>query len=228
MTKGHSFMHRKGKGYLFFHNAKNQHNLRVATLVTFILLAIEKLFTGSVAAYESGKIQFTLALSLHDVACILIYLAVAVLLAARVRYKYLLIPDFFLLAIKLYDGVKSFFKLITLYPSSSAYQKLDMAEKATESFLFSLFLVLLFVGKLMHTRRVYSKNYPFVCMRLLIACFPITVAFEILKAVMHLRSGAGAFPVFFLLSENILNEAFLDLPYFLLLMLMAFIPERRH
>lgn len=221
-------MHRKGKGYLFFHNTKNQHNLRVATFVMFLLLIAEKMLTSATAVFSSGELHFSFIIKPLDIICILVYCAVAVLLAAKVKYKYLLIPDFFLLAVKLYTAGKSLYELITLHGSSTDYDKISALSKATESLLFSLFLVLLFIGKLIHTRRAYSKNYPFVCMRLLIACFPVTVAFEVTKAWLKTMVNSNSFVVFFELTKNILNEAFLDLPYFLLLLLMAFVPESRH
>lgn len=221
-------MHTKGKGYLFFHNAKNQHNLRVATFITFLLLVVEKLLSGATAIVNSGQISFTFTVKISDVICILVYFTVAILLAANVKYKYLLIPDFFLLGVKLYVGTVNIYKLIVLHGVSTPYEKISALSKASECLLFSLFLILLFIGKLIHTRRVYSKNYPFVCMRLLIACFPITVGFEIAKAWLQTHINADTFVVFFELTKNILNEAFLDLPYFLLLLLLAFVPESRH
>jgi tellurite resistance protein TehA-like permease len=139
-----------------------------------------------------------------------------------------LIPDFFLLFVKLYTVAKNAHHLFANYETSSLYEKISAFSKASEGLLFSLFLILLFIGKLIHTRRVYSKNYPFVCMRLLIACFPITAGLEALKAFIKIQMSTDTFVWFFELSKNILNEAFLDLPYFLLLLLMAFVPETRH
>ena len=221
-------MKRKSRGYLFFHNTKNQHNLRIATHIMFLLLVIEKLVTSATAYLSTGELLFSFSLKLTDIICISVYVSVAILLAAEVKYKYLLIPDFFLLFVKLYTVAQNLYRLFAHYETSSLYEKIAALSKVSEGLLFSLFLILLFIGKLIHTRRVYSKNYPFVCMRLLIACFPVTVGFEVLKTVIKAQINADALVYFFELTKNILNEAFLDLPYFLLLLLLAFVPETRH
>ncbi|MEE0839531.1 MAG: hypothetical protein U0L72_03140 [Acutalibacteraceae bacterium] len=218
---------RSKRSIIYFHNAKHQHNLRVATFILFISLVIEKALSSATAFYNSEKLIFTLSFSHTDVICILVYLSVSILLALKVKYQYLLIPDFVLLFVKLYTAVMSIHHLID-YTMHTDYELVSYFSKAIESLLFSLFLILLFIGKLFHTKRAYSKNYPFVCMRLLIACFPITVIFEIVKMILKMKTATYPFLLIFDFAKNILNEAFLDLPYFLLLMLMAFVPQNRY
>lgn len=219
-------MKQKTNPYLFFHSAKNQHNLRLFTFIAFLFLVIEKILAGATATYIGKNLVFYFTLLPIDIFCVIIYLSVAILLEAKVKYKYLLIPDFFLLFIKLYTVGTSLFYLLT--EKTTKTNIFIHLSKLSESILFSIFLILLFIGKLTHPKRRYSKTYPFVCMRLLIACFPVTIIFEILKAISRIEIHTSGFLIFLSLCENILNEAFLDLPYFLLLLLMAFVPENRY
>ncbi len=219
-------MKRKSNPYLFFLHAKNQHNLRLFTFIAFVFLAFEKIIAGASATYNDKNLLFYFTISPTDLLCIAIYLSVAILLVARVKYKYLLIPDFFLLFVKLYHFITSFIHLINQELTKT--DKLIYFSKFIESFLFSLFLIFLFTGKLMHHSRRYSKTYPFVCMRLLISCFPVTILFEILKTLSRIEAHTPSILIFLSVCENILNEAFLDLPYFLLLLLIAFVPENKY
>ena len=219
-------MKQKSNHYLFFLHAKNQHNLRFFTFIAFIFLAFEKIIAGASATYIDKNLLFYFTILPTDLLCIAIYLSVAVLLVARVKYKYLLIPDFFLLFVKLYHFATSFIHLIS--EELTKTDKLIYFSKLIESFLFSLFLIFLFTGKLIHHSRKYSKTYPFVCMRLLISCFPVTILFEILKTLSRIEAHTPSLLIFLSVCENILNEAFLDLPYFLLLLLMAFVPENKY
>ncbi|MEE0945293.1 MAG: hypothetical protein U0M42_00510 [Acutalibacteraceae bacterium] len=215
-------------GIIYFHSAKHQHDLRVATFIMFLSLIVEKALSGAKALYSSGHLVFTMSFSITDIISILVYISVAILLALKVRYTFLLIPDFALLGVKLYTAFESIHHLIFLSDTATDYEMLSYFSKASESLLFSVFLVLLFIGKLFHTKRAYSKNYPFVCMRLIIACFPVTVIFEVLKMIIKMNSSTYPFIVIFDFLKNILNEAFLDLPYLLLLLLMAFVPQNRY
>lgn len=213
------------RGILYFHSEKHQHNLRVATFIMFLSLVIEKTLSCSTASFNSGELLLNISFKFTDIVSILVYFSVSVLLALKANYTLLLIPDFFLLCVKLYTAATS---LIHLFDTRATnYERISYLSKFSESILFSLFLILLFIGKLFHTGRVYSKNYPFVCMRLLIACFPITVLFEIIKITMD-EAQKFAVVRFLDFARNIINEAFLDLPYFLLLMLLAFVPQNRY
>ncbi len=218
---------RAKRSIIYFHNTKHQHDLRVATFIMFLSLVIEKALSGATALYNSGNLIFTLSFSPIDIICILVYLSVSVLLALKVKYHYLLLPDFVLLFVKLYTAFISIHHLID-YVDYTDYEIVSYFSKAIESLLFSLFLILLFIGKLFHTKRAYSKNYPFVCMRLLVACFPVTVILETVKMILKMETAQYPFLVIFEFAKNILNEAFLDLPYFLLLLLMAFVPQNRY
>ncbi len=221
-------MYQKSKGYLFFHSPQKQHNLMVATFIAFLLLIAEKSILSANAHLHSDGLYFEFYLSLTDVMYIIIYTCVAVLLALHATYKHLLIPDFFLLGIKVYHVFFDSAYLIKNLNALSSVQQMDYICTIVESIIFSVFLILLFIGKLMHTSRHYHKVYPFVCMRLLIFCFPITVILQCIKAWLALGSSNHTFYIIFNLIKNILNEAFLDLPYFLLLLLLAFVPEKRY
>lgn len=216
------------RGHLFFHNEKHQHNLRVATFIMFLSLVVERLIYNADISYNSGNITAFLSIKPADCMCILVYFSVSILLALKVKYAYLLIPDFFLLGVKLYTAGASIYKVTALYTHYSEYEIFTYFSKAVESILFSLFLILLFIGKLCHTKRSYSKRYPFVCMHLLIACFPVTVVFEIIKAIIAYNGHYNPIVTLIQLAGNVVQEAFLDLPYLLLLMLLAFVPQNRY
>ncbi len=216
------------RGHLFFHNEKHQHNLRVATFIMFLSLVVERLVYNADLSYKSGNITALLSIRPEDAISILVYFSVSVLLALKVKYTYLLIPDFFLLGVKLYTAGTSIYKITALYTHYTEYEIFTYFSKAVECVLFSAFLILLFIGKLCHTKRSYSKRYPFVCMHLLVACFPVTVVFEIIKVIISYGSYYNPIVPFVQLVSNVVNEAFLDLPYLLLLMLMAFVPQNRY
>lgn len=216
------------RAHLFFHNEKHQHNLRVATFIMFLSLVVERLIYNADLSYKDGNITAFLSLKPADCISILVYFSVSVLLALKVKYTYLLIPDFFLLGVKLYTAGTSIYKITALYTHYTEYEIFTYFSKAVECILFSAFLILFFIGKLCHTRRNYSKRYPFVCMHLLIACFPVTVLFEIIKIIIAFEDYKNPIVLFLQFAGNVVNEAFLDLPYLLLLLLMAFVPQNRY
>lgn len=213
---------------MFFHSEKNQHNLRVATFIMFLSLVVERLISNTDFSYKSGEIFATLTLKPVDSVCVLVYFSVSVLLALKAKYVYLLIPDFFLLAAKLYTAGVSFYKVSVLHANYTDYEKFSYFAKGVECVLFSTFLILLFIGKLCHTSRAYSKQYPFVCIHLIVTCFPVTIVFEIIKVMIVYNNYKNSIALFFDFAANIVNEAFLDLPYLLLLLLMVFVPQNRY
>ena len=216
------------RGHLFFHNEKHQPNLRVATFIMFLSLVIERLLYNADISYKGGNITALLSIKPVDFISIMVYFTVSVLLALKVRYTYLLIPDFFLLGVKLYTAGTSIYKITMHSGELGNYEIFTYFSKAMECVLFSAFLILFFIGKLCHTGRSYSHRYPFVCMHLLISCFPITVIFEAIKVIISYSDSKYPIVLFLRFAGNIINEAFLDLPYLLLLLLMAFVPLNRY
>lgn len=202
---------------------------KYATFFMFVILAAESLVYYAEAFYYQGDLVFRIHLEPLKIASTLIYLSVAILVGLKVRYRLLLVPDFFLLCIKLYTAVKSFIHLSELEGFSLAdAEYADLLEKGTESALFSLFLIVLFIGKLSHPKKELHEKLPFICFGALAACFPFTLFFEIVKAVseMSLTDNTTALVVFNFV-RGVLGEIFLDLPYALLIILVFFIPERR-
>lgn len=217
-------MSRKEQLAVIFAEEKRGHDLRLFTFTMFVFLVIEKALSTATAVYQKGEILFSFTLREIDVVSILIYLSMAVLIAFRVRYKYLLIPDFALLGVKVYSMISA--ASVLLGGEQNTLSRFSAVENLVESFLFSLFLLTLFAGKLLHTKHRFSKEYPFHCMRLLIFCFPITVLFEVVKIFIATELHQYPFVILFNFAKGVLNEAFLDLPYFLLVLLICFVPHR--
>ncbi len=208
-----------------FHSRERQHQLWLWTCWMFVFLAVEKVLAGAVAAYENGMLHFSFSLKDVDIVCIAVYATVAVLIARRVKYMYLLFPDFVLFGVKIYTAATAIFALIK--GVSTSVEMLAAWETATESVLFALFLLVLFAGKLGHPHGRVARRYPLHCARLLIACFAVTVLFEAAKCVVAVELHEYPTVVAFNFVKGVLGETLLDAPYYLLLTMLCFVPQRR-
>ena len=204
--------------FLGRHN-RNRH-LNTVTFIMFIFLAIEKAVSGMTMRYEAGKAFFDFTFSLADVLQLLIYISMAVLISQKVKHKYLLIPDFVLLCIKLYAAVSGLVTLLGMH-YSNVLNELAVLEKTVESLLFALFLLLLFTGKLSHSVRAASLC-PVMCLGVLSLCIPATVVFEILKLYVEEQMNYPLYMEIFVFLRGLINETFLDLPYAMLILLVFY------
>ncbi len=204
---------------VYFADLSRQRKLKIFTFAMFLALMIEKLLSGATAAYMGNDVHFYFSLSIKDVICAAIYLSTAFMLAVGVEYKYLLIPDFVLFAIKGFNIISGVTRIVT-QSQIDIIAELSVIESIVESFLFAMFLLALFAGKLSHGKIL--PNFPVLCLRLLIFCFPVTVIFEIVKLVVATELHQYPFIVCFNFAKGVLNEAFLDLPYFLLVLTVCF------
>lgn len=207
-----------------FHSKKRQHQLWLWTRWMFVFLAVEKALAGAQAVYENRQLHFLFSLGEIDLVCIAVYTAVAILLALRVPYVYLLFPDFVLFGVKLYTAAAAIHSLLRggLLPTETV----TAAETATESVLFALFLAVLFAGKLGHPHSRAARRYPLYCARLLIACFVVTVLFEVVKCIAAVELHQYPFVVIFNFIKGVVGETLLDAPYYLLLTLLCFVPQK--
>lgn len=211
----------------FFESRKRQKSLIRATVVFFLFLAAETVFSGITAVYEMGGTHLDFYLPFTKVLSVMIYMSMAVLIHKKISYKLLLIPDFFLLVIKLYYVISGI-RHITTLNTVGIYTTLSEWEHITENALFCLFLITLFACKLLPSRESIHLKLPYICLSALILCFPFTVTFEVVKAInetsLHSLTFKGALFNFFM---NVLNEAVLDLPYALLLIVIFFVPQEQ-
>lgn len=209
----------------FFESKKRQKRLLIITVIMFICLAVETAVSGLLAVYEQGGTHFDFHLKPSKILSITVYLSVAVLLYKKVNYKLLLIPDFFLFGIKLYTVFSSVYYL---YGTDTVgyYTTLNELEHITESGLFCLFLLTLFMSKLLPASESMHLKLPYICLGSLVLCFPFTVIFEVIKAAnetaLHALPLSAAIFNFFV---GVVSEAFLDLPYALLLLVVFFVPQ---
>lgn len=206
------------------HSKERQHLLWQWTRWMFVFLAVEKVLSGAVAVYEERHLHFTFSLSDIDLICIAVYTAVAILVTLRVRYTYLLFPDFVLFGVKLYTAVTAVLALVK--GGMIATDTLAAVETAVESVLFAAFLAVLFWGKLSHKHGRITRRYPLYCARLLIACFIVTVLFEAVKCVVAVELHQYPFVVAFNFVKGVLGETLLDAPYYLLLTMLCFVPQK--
>lgn len=213
----------------YYSGISHQRIHKYATFFMFVMLAAESLIYYVEAFYYEGDLVFRIHIEPLKIASTIIYLAVAILIGMKVQYKLLLIPDFFLLCIKLYTAAESFIQLSQLDSFSlSDTGCADLLEKGTESALFSLFLIVLFTGKLTHPRQEIYEKLPFICFAALAACFPFTLFFEVIKLLNEASVTEHTTAlIVFSFTRGILNEIFLDLPYAMLIILVFFIPERK-
>ncbi|MBE6767978.1 MAG: hypothetical protein E7549_03605 [Ruminococcaceae bacterium] len=206
------------------HSKERQRLLWQWTRWMFVFLAVEKALSGAVAVYEDRHLHF--AFSLHDIdlICIGVYVAVAILITLRVRYTYLLFPDFVLFGVKAYTAAAATVALCK--GGMLLTDTLAAVETAAESALFALFLAVLFWGKLSHAHGRITRRYPLYCARLLIACFIVTVVFEVIRCVAAVELHQYPFVVAFNFVKGVLGETLLDAPYYLLLTMLCFVPQK--
>ncbi len=186
----------------------------------FILLAVEKAASGATMRFEGGDTFFDFTFSPTDIIQLLIYISMAVLISQKVKQKYLLIPDFVLLCIKLYAVVSGLVTLSEMH-YSHVIKELNVLEKTVESLLFSVFLIMLFVGKLSHGKRL-PVYCPIACLAVLSLCVPVTVVFEVLKFYVEEQMNYPLHMEIFIFLRGLLNEIFLDLPYAMLILLVFY------
>lgn len=208
-----------------FCDSARQERLRLWTLWMFVFLAAEKVPAGAAAVYENGQVHFSFSLGVADLLCIAVYTAVAILIAVAVPYIWLLLPDVVLFGVKGYAAAEAIFTL--LQGNLSVSDTLTAVETAAESVLFLLFLGVLFAGKLGHHHSRIGRRYPLYCMRLLVACFPVTVLFEVAKCAVAAGMHRQWFVVLFDFTKGVLNEAVLDVPYYLLILMLCFVPHKK-
>jgi len=204
----------------FIHCRNIDKHINTFTFVMFTALVVEKLASGASMRLAGGKTYFDFSFSVADVLQLLVYVSMAVLISRKVKHKYLLLPDFVLLCIKLYAAVSG---LVTLFGVhySNVLSELSVLEKTVESILFSLFLVFLFAGKLIHSERA-PVVCPMLCLGVLAFCVPVTVVFEILKLIVEEQMNYPLHMEIFIFLKGVLNETFLDLPYAMLILLVFY------
>lgn len=202
----------------YFKTAERQRKLKIATFIMFLLLAVEKQLSCVGAAVIEGKPQIISEITFPDVVSINIYIATAVLIAARVRYDRLVIPDFFLLGLKLCIIAEKSVFLIT-ERDAAFLDKFSAVEYIIEAALFAAFLICMFTGELSHGKRM--KNFSSVCMNLLMICLPVTVLLEVAKMIIAVADGQSRMLSGFNFVWGVLNETFLDVPYFLLILMVC-------
>lgn len=204
----------------FMHRRNRDKHLNTVTFIMFILLAVEKAASGATMRLEDGKTFFDFTFSLTDVVQLLIYISMAVLIAVKVKQKYLLIPDFVLLCIKLYAAVSGLVTLVGVH-YSNLLGELSVLEKTVESLLFSAFLIFLFAGKISHGKRL-PAYCPIACLTVLSLCVPVTVVFEVLKFSVEEQMNYPLHMEIFIFLKGVISETFLDLPYAMLILLVFY------
>lgn len=211
----------------FFEKKKRQRHIVTVTAALFFCTALEILFSSITAVYEFGQVSFDFHPTPAKFICILVYIAVSVLIALKVNYKYLLIPDFFLLCVKLWYVFTDINMILNLQTVGGT-AGFTMWETLTESALFSVFLLTLFASKLLHIPDRLHSKLPFLCLFALSLCFPFTLMFEIMKVVSNAALHALPSSVsFYNFAVGILTEVFFDLPYVLMIFIVFFVPQKR-
>lgn len=198
-------------------------NFRIVTVLMFVFLIGEKIFSGETAFVYKGHIEFYFKLDMIDLLSVMVYLTTVLLLRFKVKYHYLLLPDLVLLGIKIFYVVTG---IINLLSPSDYIMILTNMEKVIEGILFSLFLLCLFYGKLFGNKN-FNRICPRICFFLLLFCFVSTITIEIYKLIIAPINDVNSFLYYFNFFKAIANELFLDLPYFLLTLLIFRISDKK-
>lgn len=205
----------------YFMDIVMQRKVKLMTIFMFLVLIVEKICSGAVAVYRNKEIEFYFSLTREDIICVLIYMATVTLIITEVSYKYIIIPDMILLCVKLYNIVHGIELVCNgMYNISEFY---SIVEKVIESIIFATFLIILFIGKL--SKGKYLSNFSVICLRILMVCFAFTAIFEVIELVLAVDMHKYPFLIAFDFLKGILNEAFLDMPYFLLVLTLCFTKE---
>lgn len=213
---------------VYFSKAKRHEVLTYVTAVFFILLVIEK-FTECISpGFWQGISGFSLSVSFGDLFSMLVYFSMFVLILLKVDYKYLLIPDGLLFISKLIHVIEGFTHLFPLRDGDILTQ-VTAIEEIVDNFLFMVFLMIFFSGKLIKKLAGYIKFLiPYVCILSLVLTFPTTVVLETIKVLIEAEFYAYSISVMaFSFVRAVAREMFLDIPYFLLVMMVYCKPHRK-
>lgn len=209
----------------YFATHKRQHALRTATMIMFFMLAAEKLISSVGVTVSGGSLRLYSTINILDIICICIYISTAVLIIRRVGYDRLVIPDFFLLGVKLCIIVTDILFLLT-QKDAPLIEKFSAGEHIIEAAIFAAFLICMFTGELSHGKRL--PNFAHVCMNLLMICFPVTVLLEVGKVIIANEAHQNYYVTIFNFVRDVLGEAFLDVPYFMLILMVCLTNPRGH
>ena len=210
----------------FLSKGKHRKNLYIATVVLFAFLALEKAFFCLGIGLTMSGITLSHQPDISDILSLCVYTAVTVLLIAKVKHKYILIPDSLLFCLKLNVLISSILSLTEL-AKLGLLTEISVIEHLVEAFFFALFLGILFAGKLVPETSRFKHICPFLCLGALAVCLPATIAFEAVKVFVEetVYNFSTQIEVMWFVN-GVLQEMVLDLPYALLVLLMFF-PDKK-
>ncbi len=206
----------------------NRHKiLTYVTAVFFILLVAEKITECVSPGFWQGVSGFDLQMTFGDLFSIVVYSAMVILIFLKVDYKYLLIPDGLLFLSKFIHVIEGFDHLFPLEENDILMQ-ITAIEEIVDNFLFMVFLMIFFSGKLIkHLAGHIRFLIPYVCVLSLILTFPTTVVLETIKVLIEAEFYAYPMSVMtFNFLKAVSKEIFLDIPYFLLVLMVYYKPEK--
>ncbi len=210
----------------FLSKGRHRKNLYISTVVLFAFLALEKAFFCFGIGLTMGGITLSHQPDISDILSLLVYVTVTVLLIAKVKYKYILIPDSLLFCLKLNVLISSIISL-TEISKLGLLTEISVIEHLVEALFFALFLAILFAGKLVPETSKFKHICPFLCFAALAVCLPATIAFEAVKVFVEetvYNFSTSVEVIWFV--NGVLQEMVLDLPYALLVLLMFF-PDKK-
>jgi len=211
----------------FLSKGRRRKNLYIATVVLFAFLAVEKAFFCLGIGLTMSGLTFSHQPDISDILSLLVYTTVTLLLIAKVKYKYILIPDSLLFCLKLNVLISSIISLTEL-SRLGLLTELSVIEHLVEAFFFAFFLGILFAGKLVPETSKFKHICPFLCLGTLAVCLPATIAFEAVKVFVEETVYNFSISIEVMWFVNgVLQEMVLDLPYALLVLLMFFSEKKQ-
>lgn len=210
----------------FLSKGRHRKNLYITTVVLFAFLAVEKAFFCLGIGLTMSGLTLSHEPNISDYLSLLVYTTVTALLIAKVKHKYILIPDSLLFCLKLNVLISSIISLSQI-SRLGLLTELSVIEHFIESLFFALFLGILFTGKLVPETSKFKHICPFLCFAALAVCLPATVAFEAVKVFVEetVYNFSTKLEIMWFVN-GVLQEMVLDLPYALLVLLMFF-PEKK-
>ena len=212
---------------VWFSKGNRHRNLTYITAFFFIILVAEKITECISADFWQGLSAFNLNMTFGDLFSILIYSSLSILILTKTDYKYLLIPDGLLFLSKFIHVIEGFDHLFPL-AENDILSKITAIEEIVDNFLFMVFLTIFFSGKLLkHLAGHIKFLIPYVCVLSLLLIFPTTVVIETIKALIEAEFFSYPVSVMtFNFVKAVSKEIFLDIPYFLLVLMVYYKPKK--
>lgn len=207
-----------------YFSCKDRHKkLTRLTFVMFCILTAEKISVIVFESFSNGHFYIDAV----ETVGFAIDLTLAVLIVAKVRYKFLMIPDFVFLIVKLIAVISGTVLLFKVNKTDFS-TKFAAVESITENLLFSLFLIVFFMGEMIKKQMKITMKLPFISIGALLISFFAAIVFETVRIPLHSQLLSYESAVLLLnFFKGFTVEFLLHFAYLLLVLMVFFKPAKQ-